>query len=90
MSEETVTPTVVAPLALPVRPDMRRAFDLYVFGRSRTLGPDEKGAAIPGDGTPPATGPDGDGQLELPAQRGTVAVPERLRFDRNAGTWRSK
>ena len=69
---------------------MRRAFDLYVFGRSRTLGPDEKSAAVPTDETPPAATADGDAQLAVPAQRGTVAVPERLRFDRNAGTWRSR
>ncbi len=89
MSGESVTPTVVAPVALPVRPDMRRAFDVYVFGRNRTLGPDEKGAAVPSDQTPPALTAGGDAQLAA-AQRGAVAVPERLRFDRNAGTWRSK
>jgi len=77
---------------LPTRIDLRRAFDVYVYGRNRTLGPDQKGAAVSGSLAPrtPASG-DGpganDGGVETPAR---VPVPEQLRFDRNAGTWRDR
>jgi len=74
---------------LPTRIDLRRAFDVYVYGRNRTLGPDQKGAAVSGKAvgeTAPASASD---PVEDPAAPGVIVpVPTELRFDRNAGTWR--
>ncbi len=75
-------------VGLPARPDMRRAFDIYVAGRSRTLAPAEKSSIVGGVvdapyAEPPAQDPD------APYVRGSgVSVPTVLRFDRGAGTWR--
>ena len=81
---------VVAPdVGLPGRLDMRRAFDIYVFGRSRTLGPTEKGTLVGGTATLPFAEP----AVQVPAAAPpirvpSVPVPDELCFDRNAGTWR--
>ena len=81
--------TVVAPnVGLPPRLDMRRALAVYVAGRSRTLGPDEKGAMVGGPVAMPLPGPSVEtAGSKVPAVNG-VSVPDELRFDRNAGTWR--
>ena len=86
-SEATVEKAVVAPHAgLPARLDMRRALAVYVAGRSRTLDPDEKGAMVGGSIGMPLAGPSVENaRPQVPA---VVPVPEELRFDRNAGTWR--
>lgn len=78
-------------VGLPNRLDMRRAFDIYVYGRGRALGPAEKGAAFEGSPVRPVSRPAVDGSFsDLPS--GTTAVPMRseLRFDRSAGTWRQR
>ena len=87
--EAKVGHTVVAPsVGLPPRLDMRRALAIYVAGRSRTLGPDEKGAMVGGPVGTPLPGPSVEtARPEVPAENG-VSVPDELRFDRNAGTWR--
>ena len=89
--EKVARPSSAAPdVGLPARLDMKRAFDIYVSGRSRSLGPLEKGAVVGGQaGTPfrqasaqtPHGGPG--------SHASKVSVPAALRFDRNAGTWRS-
>jgi len=90
--EEIARSSVVAPeFWLPRRLDMRRAFDIYVFGRSRTLGPGEKGSAVGGAVAVPFAEPSGEDAVSTPAQRGqAVPVPDELRFDRGAGTWRHR
>jgi hypothetical protein len=95
MTEATGTPeakvgqTVVAPqVGLPARLDMKRAFDVYVAGRNRTLGPEEKGTLVGGPVETPLPGPSAETpRPEVPAAQG-IPVPDELRFDRNAGTWR--
>ena len=95
MSEAKGTPetrvgeTSVAPdVGLPARLDMRRAFDVYVAGRNRTLGPEEKGTLVGGSVETPFPGPSAETpRRDSPATQG-VSVPNELRFDRNAGTWR--
>ena len=94
MTETTRTPetkvgqTSVSPdVGLPARLDMRRAFDVYVAGRNRTLGPEEKGTMVGGSVETPFPGPSDDTPPDFPVARG-VSVPNELRFDRNAGTWR--
>lgn len=95
MTEATGTPEAkvdrasVAPdVGLPARLDMRRALDVYVAGRSRTLGPEEKGTMVGGLVETPLPGPPAETpRSEVPAAQG-VSVPDELRFDRNAGTWR--
>jgi len=77
---------VMPDLGLPARVNMKRAYDIYVFGRNRTLGPAEKSRLIGGQaespfGRPPIS------PVE-PGEAAQVSVPTRLRFDRNAGTWR--
>jgi len=81
--------TVVAPeVGIPGRLDMRRAFDIYVFGRSRNLGPAEKGSVVGGTAGLPCVDPAQE-PAAVPAIRAPgVPVPDELRFDRNAGTWR--
>ena len=88
--EREVRADVVAPdVGLPVRLDMRRALDIYVFGRNRTLGPTEKGSAIPGTAAAPFADPPAPGAMTPPpVSAAGVPVPGELRFDRNAGTWR--
>ena len=72
-------------IALPARLDLRRALDIYVRGRSQTLGPAEKAAVADGGATRP---------LPRPSEKPTVpasvrvGVPQRLQFHRGAGTWR--
>lgn len=83
-------PAVVAPISLPAGVNVRRAFDIYVAGRSRTLAPAEKTAAAreaAPEGQDRRTGTARQVAPELPQAR--VEVPRELRFDRNAGTWRS-
>lgn len=90
MSGDTgATNAVVPDVAMPARLNTQRAFDMYVFGRSRKLGPLEKDASAVTASRPPAGGADGDGPVVDGARPGSVAVPRALRFDRNAGTWRS-
>ena len=87
--DATVGQTVVAPdVGLPPRLDMRRALAVYVAGRNRTLGPDEKGAMVGGPVGTPLPGPSVETTApQVPAVQG-IPVPDELRFDRNAGTWR--
>jgi len=87
--EPKVEQAVVAPaVGFPARLDMRRALDVYVAGRSRTLGPEEKGTMVGGSVETPLPGPSAETpRSEAPAAQG-VSVPDELRFDRNAGTWR--
>ncbi len=68
---------------------MRRAFDVYVWGRSRTLGPDEKAEAVGGArGKRPAVPQEGTAALPSSGTRKRIAVPDELRFERSAGVWR--
>ena len=89
--EKIARTTVVAPdLGLPGRLDMRRAFDVYVLGRNRTMAPEEKGSMVGGAAEVPFAVPAGGGpRASIPAIR-PPAVPVRseLRYDRNVGTWR--
>jgi len=94
MTEATGTPetkvgeTSVAPdVGLPARLDMKRALDVYVAGRNRTLGPEEKGTMVGGSVETSFPGPSAETPPEFPAAQG-VSVPNELRFDRNPGTWR--
>ena len=76
---------------LPSRIDVKRAFDVYVDGRSRTLAPSQKDAAI--ESRSPAPRLDGRGesvQDERSAPSTRVTVPRTLSFDRGAGTWRNQ
>lgn len=80
---------VVAPdVGLPGRLDMRRAFDIYVFGRSRKLGPAEKGTVVGGTAELAFVEPMREPAAIPPIRHPGVPVPNELRFDRNAGTWR--
>ena len=91
-SDGNVDDSGVPKPGLPTRIDVRRAFDVYVYGRNRTVGPDQKGAAVSGS---PASRPSAS-NAESQASDGAVAsvvrvsVPRELRFDRNAGTWRDR
>lgn len=74
-------------VALPARMDMKRAFDIYVAGRNRTLGPEEKSGLAGGRADAPFAEPPAS---PVPVVDGAkVAVPAELRYDRNAGTWRT-
>ena len=90
LEDETARTTVVPPhMGLPGRLDMRRAFDIYVFGRNRALGPEEKGAVVGGAAEVLFAGPAGGSWASTPAiRRPAVRVPDELRYDRGAGTWR--
>lgn len=81
-------PGRAAPVGLPQRPNIRRAFDAYVYGRSRNVPPQEKEAAVSREQA--ARGPWTVAPSPDPVPPATVPVPERheLRYDRNAGTWR--
>ena len=83
------TNSVTPDVRMPGRLNTHRAFDMYVFGRSRKLGPLEKDAATVGSSAQPGTDGDGEVQVVDGARPASVAVPEKLRFYRNAGTWRS-
>jgi hypothetical protein len=79
----------VPDVGLPARLDMRRAFDIYISGRNRTLGPAEKRAMVGGSvETPYAAPSEANPDPASPQPGAAVSVPEELRFDRNAGTWR--
>jgi len=82
--------TVVAPdVGLPRRLDYRRAFDIYVFGRNRALGPEEKGSVVGGSAEMRFAAPSEEISASAHAVSGpAVPVPSELRYDRNAGTWR--
>lgn len=73
---------------LPSRIDVRRAFEVYVYGRDRTLAPTQKREAVPERSTAEASGPDTLATVDHPALPVSVTVPLALRFDRSAGTWR--
>ena len=89
MSGETGARNEVVPdVAMPSRMNTHRAFNTYVFGRSRKLAPLEKKAAVAETSGPPPSADDGEPPL-VEARPASVAVPEELRFHRNAGTWRS-
>ena len=68
--------------------DWRRALDIYVAGRNRSLSVEQKLAAS--DSGALATG--------IPSASGTVtgdptfgvSIPETLEYFRNAGTWRDR
>lgn len=74
---------------LPMRSDWRRALDVYVAGRSRVLDAEEKRRLA-------ANAPHSrEARRQAGASRSTgipnhVAVPEKLEFFRNAGTWRDR
>lgn len=87
-SEAKAPQRAVSPdVGLPARLDMRRAFDIYVSGRNRTLGPAEKGAIVGGAVETPYAEPSAENPGPASVGQG-VSVPSELRFDRNAGTWR--
>ena len=88
--EKTARTTVVAPdVGLPGRLDMRRASDIYVFGRNRTMGPEEKGSVVGGSAEMRFAAPSEEISASAHAVSGpAVPVPSELRYDRNAGTWR--
>ncbi len=89
MSGETgATSEIVPDVAMPSRINMHRAFNTYVFGRSRKLAPLEKKAAVAETSGPSPSAEEGEPPL-IRARPASVAVPEELRFHRNAGTWRS-
>jgi hypothetical protein len=75
---------------LPTRIDVKRAFDVYVYGRDRTLAPSQKGAAIEGRPSAPRFETEGAEQEERSMPPARVTVPRELRFDRSAGTWRDR
>ena len=77
-------------VGLPARLDMRRACEIYVYGRSRTLAPPEKGSAVAGTVAAPFAGASDAGQATPVNRETVVSVPYELRFDRNAGTWRPR
>ena len=62
----------------------RRALELYVAGRNRSLSLQEKEASL-GDARKPASGR----SLAEPTAFG-VEVPDTLQYSRNAGTWRDR
>jgi len=64
--------------------DWRRALDIYVAGRNRSLSLQEKDLAIRS-----VPEPSGGRSIPLASSFG-VEVPEDLRFFRNAGTWRDR
>jgi hypothetical protein len=89
--EKIARPPSAAPdVGLPARLNMKRAFDVYVAGRSRSLGPLDKGALVGGQvETPFPQASAQDVRRDPVLQVSKVSVPAVLRFDRNAGTWRS-
>jgi hypothetical protein len=78
-------------VGLPAGVDVKRAFDLYVFGRNRNLDPREKVSAMDGDPSTKPDPPPAPKPVE-PLPSTSVAVPERgdLRYHRSAGTWRDR
>jgi hypothetical protein len=84
---KAITPNV----GLPGRLDMRRALDIYVAGRNRTLSPEEKVSQVRGTAeasfASPSTGPQ---RGVLTGDTASISVPHQLRFDRNAGIWHGR
>jgi hypothetical protein len=76
-------------ISLPERLDLKRAFQIYVEGRARSLGPDEKRRAAAADLGPATSSASESGLPAAPPSRPRfgVPVPEQLAFHRNAGTW---
>jgi hypothetical protein len=84
------SPSTAPVVGLPARLNLRRAFDIYVSGRSRSLGPGEKEAVAGGRAeTPFPLEAVGGSDLGTVTQATRVSVPAALRFDRGAGKWRS-
>lgn len=77
-------------MGLPARLDMRRAFDIYVSGRDRTLAPSQKRDVVGGAVSEPFAEPPAVPPAHSETDGGVVDVPSELRFDRNAGTWRDR
>lgn len=75
----------------PARIDVKRAFHVYVHGRSRNIDPHGKTTAVARLAA--LAGAPDESAAEGPARAAVhVSVPERsdLRYDRNAGTWRDR
>lgn len=89
--EKVAGPSSAAPdIGLPARLNLKRAFDIYVSGRSSSLGPIEKGAVVGGPAAMPFPQASAQDPHRGPGTHASkVPVPGALRFDRNAGTWRS-
>jgi hypothetical protein len=88
MSESKAIPPNVG---LPRRLDMRRALDIYVAGRNRTLSPEEKVSQAQGTAEAPFASPStGPQQGKLTGDAASISVPHQLRFDRSAGTWHGR
>jgi hypothetical protein len=84
------SPSPAPVVGLPARLNMRRAFDIYVSGRSRSLGPIEKEAVVGGHAGAPLPQAAVEGSDLGPAIRASrISIPAELRFDRSAGKWRS-
>ena len=85
---DMVSGTPSPDVGLPRRVDTRRAFRVYVSGRSRNIDPEAKREAT----TPSASRDSVSGPLpgRDHSPQSSVTVPERvvLRYDRNAGSWR--
>lgn len=73
---------------LPASADWRRAFDVYVVGRSRALTADEKRGIARARARHRASPPERGATRSLEASYG-VPIPERLQYHRNASTWRN-
>ncbi|MFQ5888428.1 MAG: hypothetical protein ACE5JR_00095 [Gemmatimonadota bacterium] len=74
----------------PCRIDLRRAFDIYVRGRSRNTDPEEKARRVSSPVDPPDAGAAALESGVRPPARFGVPIPERLDFHRGAGTWRER
>jgi hypothetical protein len=69
---------------------MRRAFDIYVFGRNRTLAPEQKSEVVGGEMSEPFTRPPVSGSPGTRVESAEVPVPAELSFERSAGTRRDR
>jgi hypothetical protein len=69
---------------------MRRALDIYVFGRDRTLAPEQKSEVVGGEMSEPFTEPPKTASSGNRIDSAEVRVPTELSFERNAGTWRDR
>ncbi len=77
-------------VGLPARPDMRRALDIYVTGRDRTLAPAEKSSIVEGVKDVPYAEPPKRSSDAPPVSGPGVSVPTVLCFQRGAGKWRQR